>query len=290
MRKAELRISRGQATVLMAALDMYSGVGTGDLARVLLHPDIVRLRANAENPAAPGDTIRSMQKVIFGLPPHSALGIGSPLIHDVNRVAHDIVSAVRHRLALDWQDNPQTRGNYLMLAMDLETPQRVSADERFPAVTAEQSGMLNLALSDGQARAVMAALNLYFRVGLGQLQIMLEHPDVSRRMVRIRGDERAVLEEWLDGAKDAIFRMPRNASYGIYHNGIDDRNRVAYDIYSVIRHRLAWDAAGNPPERDIRTMWDRGFDAPQQSSTTEPLPAIMRTMAAVPPPPDPMAP
>lgn len=38
--------------------------------------------------------------------------------------------------------------------------------------------------------------------------------------------------------------------------------KTMFDMYQIMRHRFAWDKAGNPPERDWRTMSQVNFDEP----------------------------
>lgn len=37
---------------------------------------------------------------------------------------------------------------------------------------------------------------------------------------------------------------------------------LSWEMYQTIRHRLSWDKAGNPPERDWKTMLTVNYDEP----------------------------
>jgi hypothetical protein len=119
----------------------------------------------------------------------------------------------------------------------------------------------HLGLNADHARVIAAALDMYTRIGLGQLETILEHPGVFARLgggTTARPDA-----EYLIGQlKARLFGFAPNANHGIRNPAVVDVARQAYDIRCVIRHRLAWDRAGNPPERDWSTMLGVDFDDP----------------------------
>ena len=132
-----------------------------------------------------------------------------------------------------------------------------------------------LTLNETQAQVMVDALDIYMRLGMGQLTEIAEHPDLRKRIFQTddsmsMGPIRAVLK----ALKHVIFRdLGDNHYFSISSPEIGDCNRVANDIRQVIRHRLSWDRAGNPPERDNWTMFGPIYDPPKKYSN-EPLPTI----------------
>ncbi len=122
----------------------------------------------------------------------------------------------------------------------------------------------SLKLNADQAKVVQAALELYSRVGMGQLGYVLEHPEIHKRLA---GSPREVAEQTLETAKQAIFGMVHGQYHGIHSRELEDETASAWDLQQVIRHRLAWDQAGNPDHRDFRTMGGVRFDEPRRAST-----------------------
>jgi hypothetical protein len=122
-----------------------------------------------------------------------------------------------------------------------------------------------LTVGEEQARVLNAALELYSRVGMGQLGFILEHPEVQKRMSGLR-ETALECEDALDDVKKAIFGMASGQYHSIASGELAEETRSAWDLQQVIRHRLAWDRAGNPPLRDFATMCAVHFDQPTQSS------------------------
>lgn len=117
-----------------------------------------------------------------------------------------------------------------------------------------------LTLSKSQAETLIRALDLYTRIGLGQLE------EIAHMFAfEISPDEKDRLRAHLDQAK-LVLGHPANGSHGINSIEVDDDFRAAYDIQQVVRHRLAWD---KKPEGGIQV----NFDEPRQTSD-QPLPQI----------------
>lgn len=123
-----------------------------------------------------------------------------------------------------------------------------------------------LTLTDAQADLLVAALDLYARIGIGQLETLLEYPGV-----RLSPSGRADARYHVAALKHELFDLPISASdsYGIYSQEAVLPAKNAYDLRSVVRHRLAWDRAGNPTERDWRTMITVDYDEPRQAGSEE---------------------
>lgn len=107
-----------------------------------------------------------------------------------------------------------------------------------------------LELSKEQAETTCQALDLYARVLNGQLD------EVARVLEFIPGRKQGRSEEarvLLALAKLALIpELSVNAHFGI--TGGSDEAKVAYDVYQVIRHRLAWD---KNPQGGFQVEYDK---------------------------------
>lgn len=131
-----------------------------------------------------------------------------------------------------------------------------------------------LTLSETQVNVLQQALDMYFRVGMGQTTEVVEHiiPPIKD------------MEEWCK-RRDAVTAKMREAKmlampdlhdhhsyYGIYAPEIDESNRVACDVHDVIRYVMAWERF---PKGGFGVAWDR----PAHKSA-EPLPLMERVESA----------
>jgi hypothetical protein len=123
-----------------------------------------------------------------------------------------------------------------------------------------------IALNETQARTLMQALDMYFRVGMGQLREVTEHLIPKKPTTSEWCDIRDQVEPVMARAKAlAMPELHPNAYYGIYAPEIDESNRVASDLHKVIRHHLAW-------EREPKGGMTVDFDPPElRKVSTEPL-------------------
>lgn len=120
----------------------------------------------------------------------------------------------------------------------------------------------HLAMTERQAQVLVNALDLYSRIGMGQLT---EIAHILR--MTVVGNPSDTVD-----ALDAVERLTREASsmwmggsggyYGITSEKISDVFRVAWDLQQVIRYRLAWD---RKPEGGIQVH----FDDPMKTSAEE---------------------
>lgn len=123
-----------------------------------------------------------------------------------------------------------------------------------------------LTLTEEQIQVVRDALNVYFRLGLGQIRDALDelpHGDKPRDWSRWHEDVvsiRTILGPHM-GLSASI-----GHSYGVTNPLFAVRHRVAHDVHDAIRHRMAWDAAyargdAKPGEpRNWQTMMGCHFD------------------------------
>jgi hypothetical protein len=123
-----------------------------------------------------------------------------------------------------------------------------------------------LEIDKTHAAVIMSALDLYSRIHMGQLDELLT---ARYGTPCLAIDEcRDIIEK----LKDLLFQE----GHGITSRVIDDNARAAWDLQQVIRHRVAWDEAGNPAVRDFGYMMTVDFDNPMRTSTRLPLATIRR--------------
>lgn len=124
-----------------------------------------------------------------------------------------------------------------------------------------------LQLTENQARIISEALDLFSRIGMGQLKevvsVLRQNPlpnsNLEERinfLSEIRNKLDILAKYWMKGP----------GYHGITSKLISDKFRIAWDIQQVIRHRLAWD-------RKSEGGFTIDFDDPMVTSE-EPLPKI----------------
>lgn len=107
------------------------------------------------------------------------------------------------------------------------------------------------------------ALELYARIGMGQLSDLEQHHAFMTRDYDYRK-----VRDLFDSIKSEVFTdLYRGQYYGIRHEGTHESSKEAYDIYQVIRHKLAWHR--NPEGNN----WNVMFDDPVRFSS-QPFPDI----------------
>ena len=125
---------------------------------------------------------------------------------------------------------------------------------------------VTLKLTEKQAEVVVAALDLYSRILIGQTE------EVERVYRWLPGDRLSLkklqtAKHLLDDVKHVLWGFLPGSSYGIHHPDVHDDARKAFDLQQVIRNTIA------------RTKNPKGgsqviYDTPTQTSTEEPLATI----------------
>ena len=102
-----------------------------------------------------------------------------------------------------------------------------------------------LRITEDQARVLRDACELYARIAMGQLRFIAELPhQAPSALLQSLRDALEIAERYMQPPDDV-----QGEEY--------DPTRRAWDLYQVIRGRLAWDAAGNPPARPtLQVMYD----------------------------------
>lgn len=112
----------------------------------------------------------------------------------------------------------------------------------------------SLNITKQQAEIIIKALDLYSRIGMGQIIEVLDH-----HTNRIKPEQAIIIYNKLNEIKPMLTGLPTNSYYSISSDQISNNYRIAYDLQQVIRHRLAWD--GNPDGG-----FGVNFDAPMNYS------------------------
>lgn len=125
--------------------------------------------------------------------------------------------------------------------------------------------MATLTVTEDQLRLIQEALDMYSRIGIGQLTVIKDHPTFeSLTKKKCTRDEtvdyesyhhqRTVADEYFTIGRNQLWAhedIGTHGSLGIYNNEVDESSRVAYDILQVIRHEF-WKA--NPKRSDWVVM------------------------------------
>jgi len=121
--------------------------------------------------------------------------------------------------------------------------------------------MYKLTLTKEQAAVIAQALDLFSRIGCGQFEEILRHPTIVKKLYKLIDSDKYLKsrEEAQYGirvAKKVITGFEPNSSESIVV--ADEPNRIAYDIFQVIRNRIAWDekpAGGMEVDFTDPTKW-----------------------------------
>jgi len=125
----------------------------------------------------------------------------------------------------------------------------------------EEQSMYTLTLNEKQAEVLVAALDLYTRIGIGQFEEIVNVYDRAAKLPLVIRDG---MRNGLNFAKQLVGH-PKNGSYGIHHPDVDDDFRASYDLKQVIRHRLAWDRA---PKGGVQVDFDEPWAISKESLAT----------------------
>lgn len=109
--------------------------------------------------------------------------------------------------------------------------------------------MIQITVTEEQARLINHCLELYSRLGLGQFNFLKEHWGIQQKIWNKELDHDFGEEELLK-LRNTIFDLDfgLNGSHGIGSPKVDEDSRIAFDIQQVIRHEL-WKQ--NPNRSDM---------------------------------------
>ena len=116
-----------------------------------------------------------------------------------------------------------------------------SSDEHIPPEIQEEEVKYLLEVSKGQLSIIKAALEMYARIGCGQTSVILDHPKWRAKLLEMGPETLLAIDKLtrdLEGIGSMLTGKPRRVYIGIPI--ADAPSRVAYDIFQVIAHHLAW--------------------------------------------------
>ncbi len=205
-----LRYEATQQEVIRAALTIYGEVARGNLVAIV-------------------DLLRTVKTDETTEQADARLGDLTEYLH---KFTHK-VTGENDNNPWEW-DSPQTQTNATKARNLVE---KFQVSERFT------TNVTTLDLEEWNL--VTRALEYYSRVHMGQISwdteslvLSYNHP---QRITNDAWDELLSLRRSLDDLIPLATGLAPNAYYGISHEALPDAPRVAFDLYQVIRHRLAWD-------------------------------------------------
>ena len=147
--------------------------------------------------------------------------------------------------------------------------------------------MYTLTLTEKQAETLMIASEVLARLGIGQFRDALEW--LPRREAYPEGWHNDMAAIGMILSRHMIGRVNGyHSDLGIHNDDVHPTPKIAWDLYQVIRHRLAWDKAvaegvvDSPDSpRNWTAMLGVHYDEPMKSSA-EPLAEIRRVDAQKP--------
>lgn len=95
----------------------------------------------------------------------------------------------------------------------------------------------NLEFNEQQTEIVMAALELYSRIGTGQLSALLSHP----AMGALEPDAHLSADKALFEFKKIVFPKLKESgdAMSLRNDNVDMDSKNAYDIMQIMKHKLA---------------------------------------------------
>lgn len=128
--------------------------------------------------------------------------------------------------------------------MNDQTPQTPATPDGAASVLTAGLGLTGytLTVTKEQAQVLIQATEILARLGIGQFRDALEClpmrdflPDGWHEDMDSIG---RMLSRHMIGGIDGY-----RSSLGIHHKDVSEASRIAWDLYQVLRHRLAWDRA-----------------------------------------------
>ena len=137
-----------------------------------------------------------------------------------------------------------------------------------------------LTVTTAQAETLILATEILARLGIGQFRDALERlptrefmPDGWHEDMDSIGK---ILSRHMIGGIDGYY-----SNLGIHHKDVREPSRIAWDLYQVLRHRLAWDRAAKEgivesanAQRKWPEMMQVHYDEPMKVSD-QPLALVM---------------
>lgn len=133
-----------------------------------------------------------------------------------------------------------------------------------------------LELDEAHIKAILPALDLAARLHLGQLGMVGEYLAFNVNTPKKASPFDNTVRHALMEVKGAFFESDNlGAGYGIHNPEVSETARLLLDVHDVLRHRIAWDEAGNPQKRttEMVQVW---YDEVHQLAESTELPKVTR--------------
>lgn len=112
-----------------------------------------------------------------------------------------------------------------------------------------------LHINAAQARVISTACEVLARLGMGQFRDALEHLPLRDTFPPGWHDDMDVIAHILK--KHTTNMIGTGHHHGIGGSKTSEASKTAWDLYQVVRHRLAWDA--NPEGNPMRVDFDQPY-------------------------------
>lgn len=101
--------------------------------------------------------------------------------------------------------------------------------------------ILHLQLTEEQALVLRDATELLARLGMGQFNHLDHLPFLNERRFASGAADPTAFEEATKALRDLYFpELTGHQFLGMTHEDVDERAKIAWDTYQVIRHAVAW--------------------------------------------------
>jgi hypothetical protein len=111
-----------------------------------------------------------------------------------------------------------------------------------------------ITVDEEQLKVINSALDFYSRVMTGQLEEIIDPVNSPLRDRLIKIDDREDFELCIEKMKGKVFpEAPIHGSLGIGNVNTKEEAKMAYDMYQVFRHKIAWT---NKPQGGIQVDFD----------------------------------
>lgn len=101
--------------------------------------------------------------------------------------------------------------------------------------------LFKIIANENQLKIIQDALESYARLGIGQLEVVLgdlgfkSYEQFKDNIHELHTDE---ARKAITVLKQKLFKMSFNASYSMHNDTVHENFKVAYDIFSTIKHKL----------------------------------------------------
>jgi len=106
----------------------------------------------------------------------------------------------------------------------------------------EEKLKITLEINEVQAQVIQSALDLYSRLGIGQVEEMSTNFGIfGDQLMKLTEDDRDKIKTLNKEFKQILFpNLDGNSYYGIYSDKVPKNSKISYDIIQVMRNKIAF--------------------------------------------------